>query len=370
MRSALAIALALLLAVAMLAPAAAGPDPDAPASRLQDRWIVISDHYPAGPDHPRAPVEHQVEGVIVEWTEIRPSVFEATVVDGGYVDCFAPGTVVITEMVERSNGSSTFDGLVLDADCTLHRVELEMTDADTAPFLVWDTPTGRMRMDLGTNDWVEVEHRVIGDWLLAGTDDPDGPAGRTVLRITGSSPTFTATIVEAEEGSCFVPGEVWWDGLTWGHGLIQTGTDANRAWGMADGFRIGRYDDCGLHTGGGSVSLPRHLARDEQSRARHVALDQSTARHLVAGRGRLVHRHAHAQADEPRARVYPADGQERGRRRDSGDALGQLRLAVLGEVRDGRRHGEGGRQVHGGVGPGALRRPRDSEEDRRADRRQ
>ena len=255
MRSPLAIALALLLGIAMLAPAAAGPDPDTPSSRLQDRWIVTSDHYPVGPDHPRAPVEHQVEGVIVEWTEIRQSVFEATVVDGGYADCFAPGTVVISEMVERSNGSSTFDGLALDADCTQHQVELEMHDADTAPFLVWDTPTGRMRMDLGTNDWVEVEHRVVGDWLLAGTDDPDSPPGRTVLRITGSSPTFTATIVEAEEGSCFVPGEVWWDGLTWGHGLIQTGTDANRAWGMADGFRIGRYDDCSLHTGGGSVSF-------------------------------------------------------------------------------------------------------------------
>ena len=102
-------------------------------------------------------------------------------------------------------------------------------------------------------------------------------------------------------------------------------------------------------------------------------------RQLRAPRARRVRTARRGRADGQRRRVDGAravwrrrlrgEG-ERGRRRDSGDALGQLRLAVLGEVRDGRRHGEGRRQVHGGVGPGALRRPRDAKEDRCADRRQ
>ena len=252
----LAVIAVLAALLATPATAAGEPDPNDPSSRLQDRWIVTSDHYVVdNAAHPRAEVEHQVEGVIVEWAEIRPFVFEATVVDGGYEDCMVPGTVLVTEMVEQFNRSSTFDGLALDASCTQHRVELEMPNFSTNPFLVWDTPTGRMRLDHGNNEWVEVEHRIVGDWLLQDTDAPDSPPGRTVLRITGTSPTFTATIVEAEEGSCFVPGEVWWDGLTWGHGLIPTGTDQNRAWGMVDGFRLGRYDNCTQHSGGGSVGF-------------------------------------------------------------------------------------------------------------------
>ncbi|WP_108667098.1 cell wall-binding repeat-containing protein [Euzebya rosea] len=256
--SSVVLALTALLAALLPtpAPAAGEPSPDDPSSNLQDRWIVTSDHYPVdGDGHPRAAVEHRVEGVVVEWVEIRPAVFEATVVDGGYEPCMAPGTVLVTEMVPRSDRATTFDGLALDADCTQHHVELEMSDPSTDPFLTWDTPTGRMRLDHGNNDWVEVEHRVVGDWLLHDTDAPDSPPGRTVLRITGTSPTFTATIVEAEEGSCFVPGEVWWDGLVWGHGLIPGGAGQNRAWGMVDGFRLGAHEDCSQHAGGGSVGF-------------------------------------------------------------------------------------------------------------------